>query len=735
MPQALQILFGALFTVAVAMALGKLLLRRLGAPLYRQEEHALAFVCGAALLSPIVFAACTLGVARPAFFLGAGVGILAVAFAGGAHRGRGPSLPPLPRFWKWLFGLVYGIYALLYFFNAMAPEFSPDGSAYHLGLVYRYLLHGGFYPIHTNMYANLSQGVELLFLFAFAFGKHSAAALVHCAFLLALPWLILGWARRAGMPEAGVCGALLVFASPVVGIDGVSAYIDVALAAIVFTVFYLLQIWDAERRRGLLVAIGLVAGFAYAAKYTAFVAVPYALGFVLWKSWRKRQPLFAPALIVGAVAAILILPWMIKNMIILGNPFSPFLNTFFPNPYVSIAFEHEYGAWMRSYDLKSYAELPLAVTVRGQLAGVIGPLFLLAPLALLAPRWREGRHLLLAGALFGSTYFGNIGTRFLIWVLPFTALAMAMVFLRVRYLAPALVLVLAVLSWPAVIPRYSIETAWRLTTIPWQAALRIIPEDQFLRKYLADYPAARMIEEVVPAGAPVLMHSPVPTAYTSRDVRVVYQSASGLTLGGMLLSPMLPDALPTWLLTFRFPARQLHKVRVVQTALGQSEKWSIAELRVYNGPLELPRAPEWRLRANPNPWDVQMAFDNSPVTRWSSAESLHPGMSVEVDFGKPRNVDRVLLECSHDQYKIRLRLEGQDEAGKWIPLADEPEQADAPLVEGLRRAATEELKQRGIRYILVWDSDFGADDFRTRPGEWGLGLVGKAPGATLFQIL
>jgi hypothetical protein len=38
------------------------------------------------------------------------------------------------------------------------------------------------------MYAQLSQGIELLFLMAFSFGRHSAAALVHYAFLLALTW-------------------------------------------------------------------------------------------------------------------------------------------------------------------------------------------------------------------------------------------------------------------------------------------------------------------------------------------------------------------------------------------------------------------------------------------------------------------------------------------------------------------------------------------------------------------
>ena len=170
-------------------------------------------------------------------------------------------------------GLPSAIYLVLYLANAMAPEVSPDGAGYHLGLVGRYLREHGFVRITDNLYAAMPAGVEMLFLFAFAFGRHSAAALVHFAFLLALVWQVFSYARRRGFPVAGASAALLVFASPVVGIDGTSAYNDVAVAAIAFTLFHLLQIWDEERNPRLLAAIGLVAGFAFAAKYTAWPAV------------------------------------------------------------------------------------------------------------------------------------------------------------------------------------------------------------------------------------------------------------------------------------------------------------------------------------------------------------------------------------------------------------------------------------------------------------------------------
>ena len=65
---------------------------------------------------------------------------------------------------------------------------------------------------------------------------------------------------------AGICAAAMVFVSPVVGVDGTSAYNDVAVAAIAFTLFHVLDLWDGSRNPRLLVAAGLLSGFAFAAK-------------------------------------------------------------------------------------------------------------------------------------------------------------------------------------------------------------------------------------------------------------------------------------------------------------------------------------------------------------------------------------------------------------------------------------------------------------------------------------
>jgi Dolichyl-phosphate-mannose-protein mannosyltransferase len=759
--QPLGILFGAAFTCAVSLALGGLLLRD------ACRDPGVRFVSGAALLSLLVCALCSAGLAYPLVFLATGLGAAGGAvLAGGVWPGLAGGAPGGPphkqrrRFTAMgaLWGIAFGMYLVLYLANAMAPEASPDGSAYHLGLVSHYLREHGFVRITDNLYAAMPGAVEMLFLFAFAFGRHSAAAVVHFAFLLALVWQVFSYARRRGFPVAGASAALLVFASPVVGIDGTSAYNDVAVASIAFTLFHLLQIWDEERDPRLLAAIGLAAGFAFAAKYTAWPALAYAVGFVVVKAHGGALARRIPrggwmccgqaVLPVAAYAAVMIAPWLLKNWIYLHNPVAPFFNRQFPNPYVMTGFEDIYRKMMAMYHLKSRWEIPMQVTTYGSVSGLLGPVFLLAPLGLVALRRREGRQLWLAALVFAVNYFSNIAARFLIPPLPFVALALTLGLSAVPYvpyLAVAAAVLSAALSWPSIVPRYAHGDAWRLLRIPWRDALRMRPEEAYLERRLEHYGVDRLIERKTPPGSTVFTFVPIPEAYTSRHIRVEYQAAANQIAGKILWTAAAPEYAPTWRLRFRFPRQTLRALRVVQTNAGATgsphgspngseDTWSIHEFRIYQGERELPRAPEWRVTAQPYPWSIQDAFDNSLVTFWLAGETLRPGQFVQVDFHGERAADAVELEAAPNQWAVRLKLEGQDGAGRWRLLAAAPTPGDASRPLGLRRAVARELKRRGIDYLLVFDTDNGADDLRLNADLWGIRAVGDYQGARLYQL-
>lgn len=735
MLEVLSILFAWIFTAAVCVALGYTLLSRT-APADLVQEAGLCFVTGAALLNLLVFTLCALKVAYWFSFLVVGlVSVGVVAF----HRPRLLlfRVPQnWPRFWKWITAGAGLLFGLLYLCHALGPEMSPDGSTYHLGLIGRYWRAHGFERITTNMYANLSQGVEMVYLFAYAFGRHPAAAMVHFTFLLATVLMMIHYSQRAGLGRAGIAGTLLFAASPVVGMDGTTAYNDVATAAVLFAVFYLIEVWRDNPSVRLLVPAGLLAGYAYAAKYTAFLAIPYAALAVFWELARRRQSWLRPLLLLSACATLMVLPWMIKNWIVVQNPVSPFFNRWFRNPYTHISFEDHYRWHMRNYPgLKSHWEIPLEVTVRGTvLCGLLGPVFLLAPLALLSLRDERGRRLLFATAVFGATYLANIGTRFLIPPLPFLALAMALALARWRWALEVTTVAHLVLSWPSAMPLYCDPHAWRLHKIAWKEALRIRSTEETLWSQFPDYRVARLVEEKVPAGERVLTFNPIPEAYTTREVLVVYQSALGEVLGDMLWTPLIPDAQPTRQIEFHFSPVRAQAVRVVQTASSSPNHWSVAEFRVYRGGVEIRRSSAWQIRAWPNPWDVQRAFDNSPVTRWRSWEPLFPGMYIEVRFGRPQELDAVVLESANDQPDVRLQLEVDAGDGHFRPLAAQPVNKQVPPPKWLRRWATAELRRAGVGYFVVYPGEFGRDDYQKNRRAWGITMLGEASGVRLYRI-
>src|ERR1035441_2588895 len=148
----------------------------------------------------------------------------------------------------------------------------------------------------------------------------------------------------------------------------------------------------------------------------------------------------------------------------------------------------------------------------------------------------------------------------------FVALALTLGLSAVLPQLPVAVAVLsAALSWPAIVPRYAHGDAWRLLRIPWREALRIRPEESYLERRLEHYGVDRLIEQKTAPGSTVFTFVPIPEAYTSRHIRVEYQSASNQIAGKILWTATQPEYAPTWRLKFRFPRQTLRGLRVVET--------------------------------------------------------------------------------------------------------------------------------------------------------------------------
>ena len=726
-----HVLLGLLLTALTSFSLGLILLRVLRVRLFRLEHHVIAYLCGSAVLSLLVFLLAAGHLIYKGVFVALAVASVAACTYLRAWKDSGPPFSAIPFGWRWLLILTCAVFGYTYFVHAMAPEHSPDGMAYHIPVAARYYREHGFVPWTDNMYANLSQGLELLFTFAYGFGRHSAAALVHWTFLMVLPLAVLSCARRFGFTTAGVFAAVLVFTSPVVGRDGTVAYNDVALAAAIFGTFYVLEIWRTERQSGLLACAGLLAGFAFAIKYTGAIAIAWAIAVVLLGTKRLK-----PALITTVAAAVLVCPWLIRNYVYTGNPVAPFFNRWFPNPYFYPDWERTYRSDLRNWGNLKGLEVATEPLVRGERAqGLLGPVFLLAPMGLLAMRYRAGKWVLAAGIVFALPFTQNMGTRFLIPAATFWALAIGMALSNSRAVLAVLAIVHAVVSWPGFVRYYSSDSAWRLDgKVPLRVALRRIPEDRFLVENEPAYIYARVLEEYVPRDGRVFALGSVAEAYTARRVVVAHQSGLGVKMREMLWTAIIPELNNIRVQEFRFPARSAHRVRLLQTASDARDNWSVSELRLFSGDRELPRRPDWRLRAHPNPWDVQRAFDNTAITRWSSRSPMTPGSFIEITLGSGEHVDRVVVESTRDQYPARMSLEVAGQTGPWMQIGDDPVEIAGGRIASARRAAIEELKREGFTHLMVEAGDFGSEDFYMRARRWGIELVAERGNARLYKL-
>ena len=731
----LAILFAAAFTFLSCLAIGKLLIKTLRLQLYRSEELFLGFVLGSAMLSTAVFLLGIAGLAYEGVFFAVGCAALSLAYYMEAWSFTTRRLDPLPRLWKILFITVFSIFGCVYFLAALSPEASADGSFYHVALPAMYLRQHRIVAMTSNMLTDLSEGMEMLYLFAFAFGKHSAASMVHFLFTAITPLGMLSFGKRIGQPKAGVVGALLFFLSPAVALVGSAAYVDLAVAAVVFAVFYLLQIWWREQTDTLLIPLGMLAGFAYGIKYSSVIAVPYAIGGILVRRCGSEKPIWKPCAIVALTAFALMSPWMIKNAVVLHNPVAPLANWVFPNAFRYVSTEYDYVKSINARGGLTGFNWLYQITTRGVFTqGFLGPVFLIAPLALFSARTPMGRQVVCAAVVFLLPCIEAVPSRYFLPALTFLSLALGLVLSRFAYAGAAVVLLHTVLCWPAVIPKYAARNAPRMEWPDWRAALRITPESGYLSNRVEGYGLGLLLDGKLRPEQRVFAFRAFQQAYHSRQVIVAWESALGVRLGESIRAAFDSSLQPTLRYVFSFESTPLSKFRLIRTSRKtDTDQFSVSELRVFHNGRELPRAAHWRLTASPNPWDVQLAFDNSPLTRWASRRQPAEAMFMEVNFGTRETVDRVTADCVPSEAETGMGLQIEGPSGAWQNLAAAKEILTTAMPPSLRRAAIEELERHGVGALAIHDLDPGAKDFQRRQAEWGIELAGSSGRYRLYK--
>ena len=396
--------------------------------------------------------------------------------------------------------------------QALAPVWDYDGLMYHLQAP-RLFLEAGRIELRPDLWqANLPLAPEMLYIIGVALESDAFVKLMHLSFAALLVMATYAVAREYLGPLGGWLAAGVLLGIPIFPIWGSLAYSDMAWSLYEFLAVAALLRWRVSQHRGWLIAGGIMMGLALGSKLVALGLLPLLAFWILWSERKNNSPAALKAfLLFAAPAFALAAPWYIKNLLLAGNPFYPFL---FGGPEwpadrlkMLTAYLQGFGSGDTLADLVAlpwnlYANRIAFGTYMTSIdiPSLLFPLALAFPFVGTSDRLRETGWIVLMRFLIWAA--ATQQTRFLLPVYPLLSVwtAGTLVALLERFRSRTLNTALAGIVGGLVASTLVYQTIYMQTTQPVDVVLGIESKDSFLRRMVDDYPATRFIAENLEEG-------------------------------------------------------------------------------------------------------------------------------------------------------------------------------------------------------------------------------------------
>ncbi len=260
------------------------------------------------------------------------------------------------------------------FFHTISPIISWDANAYHLTIPKLYLENHGFRRIPFNVYSNWPLNIELLFCLSMVMKDYILAKLVHFLFGLLTMAAIYRFTRSIVTSVAGLIASVLFLCNPVILFEIKIAYIDIAYAFFFFIAFVFIHraLEDEKKTNFFIFLSGICCGILAGIKLTGIFGVFCLTILFVYVRFRKGTPLrslLKPLLLLLSPSIILLTPWIIKNILLTGNPVYPFLYSLFGGTEWNNALHAMFSDWQKSIgmgrSLLDYLLLPIRVILLG----------------------------------------------------------------------------------------------------------------------------------------------------------------------------------------------------------------------------------------------------------------------------------------------------------------------------------------------------------------------------------
>ena len=357
----------------------------------------------------------------------------------------------------------------------LTPPIARDALIHHLAIPNLWLKNGGFYEIKWADFSYYPMNVDLLYLIPLYFKKDFLANFIHMGFGIGTALLIYQYLNNKISRIAGLLGILVFLSTPIVIRSSTQAYVDLVLTFFTTaSILAFIRYRDGEFKEFKWLFLSSVAmGLALGTKYNALIALFFlstAIVFVYSKDTGKQWKAIRCGLIFFLISLFLFSPWLIKNIILTGNPLYPLFKGIFnissaiPGGTVSISGDTSIGFFKTREMMfgESFWEtllIPIRFFFQGQddspryFDGVLNPvLIILFPFALMnKPDYRD--------KLF-----------FMYFAVFFILVAFFLDEIRIRYILP----VVPVLSILTVMGLINIWNWTRNISIPFRNVLTVV---------------------------------------------------------------------------------------------------------------------------------------------------------------------------------------------------------------------------------------------------------------------
>lgn len=393
---------------------------------------------------------------------------------------------------------------------ASAPPTSGDATGYHLTATSEWLDAGRIFPIWWDWPTFQPFTSEMHMALAQALDGGRAAMVTMAGLDVFATACVYGLARQLGGARVGAIAALLWVGQGIFLWEATGGFVEILLAGLVALAAWHLLALARTRTLSDAAWAGLAVGLGAGVKYHGLLFVPAAAlaAAVVVRRGARRRGLVA-AVVLGA--ALVALPWYVRNWIVAGNPVYPFASTLLGGRYVDAAARYDLDQSLNAYGLPGLWRLPLFPlefllhTGRYERGYAFSPALFVLPLVAVATGGRTVRIFAAAILVYVVVWWEGMQqiTRYLLPVLPLAAVLAAVAAERLWRRGRGGRVALATVAAATVVPFVAITGlfAWRIAP----GALGIESQAHFVQRLTGTYDAFRWLDTRLPRDGRVLI--------------------------------------------------------------------------------------------------------------------------------------------------------------------------------------------------------------------------------------